>query len=233
MILEDRAGNTWRVTAGDDKMRLHLLDKVAVCQALDLTAEELCAYYGSGPDERERFRDQLGRNIGFPLWPLFVQESFEAELEHLRRFGAFGRGEGDSILEEDLYDLIVPMSYDEALQKNESLRPDTEELSAYARDKVVFEEEVKSQAVCTVTLPRDVIEDNEETARLLESRAEDIQCCVVCCSPAQAVGVLETEDGAGMVLHGMCAECRPLSQDEQEKIESLKAAVRGRVEKKG
>jgi hypothetical protein len=199
MIVQDRAGREWKVSADESTVYFHMEKNPAPAPVVSVPVADLAGYSLLEPSERERFRRELGMRIGLPLWPLFITTSFEAEVEHLRTLGVFGSDE-----------LLVPMTLEQALEIRPDLAPDEEELKAYARERSLYLEWLRESAVCAVCLKVGGRED-EAVRERMEEAGSCITSCVVCLRPATHVG-LHADEGDELILHGLCRSCRAKDQ---------------------
>jgi hypothetical protein len=226
MIMRDRVGNEWKISADEEQVHIHVQRNPAPESMVTVPAGELKGYYGLGAGQRDRFRQELGMRIGLPLWPLFVKTSFEAELEHLRALGVFGTTGGEETTE-DTFDLLVPMTIEEAVQRRPEIAPGEEELEAHARERRLYREGIREYAVCAVCVRLRGLEElkDEAVRERMESAGSRIECCVVCLSPATHVGI-HTQEGE-LLLHGLCRFCLPR---ETEHAEELSRTIREALE---
>jgi hypothetical protein len=216
MIVQDRVGNEWKISADQESLHFHVQNNPAPEPMVTVPAKDLAEYYRLGESEKERFRRDLGRRIGFPLWPLFMKTFFEAETEHLRALGVFGRLD-EKASEKDLFDLLVPMAMEEALELRPDLTPGGGELEAHTREKQCYREWLKENAVCAVCVQVEGPED-EATLGRLENAGSSIKCCVICQTPATHVGIQREEGEAELILHGLCRSCLPRGPEEKEEM---------------
>jgi hypothetical protein len=216
MIVQDRVGNEWKISADQESLHFHVQHNPAPEPMVTVPTKNMAEYYRLEASEKERFRRDLGRRIGLPLWPLFIKTFFEAEIEHLRALGVFGRlDEKDS--EKDLFDLLVPMTMEEALELRSDLAPGGGELEAHAREKQCYREWLRENAVCAVCVQVEGPED-EATLKRLENAGSSIKCCVICQTPATHVGIQREEGEAELILHGLCRSCLPRGPEEKEEM---------------
>jgi hypothetical protein len=207
MIVQDRVGNEWRLSSDERWVYIHVQSNPAPEPVVAVETVRLAGYHSLNGMERKRFRQELGRMIGLPLWPLFVETFFDAEIEHLRQAGVFGADSGEGASEA----LVVPRGREEALRTNPELAPDAEELETHSRERRLYREWLRSQGVCAVCIQTGELTEESAKERIEQAGAK-ISCCVVCLCPASHVGIHGGE-ADGLVLHGICRACMPRSEE--------------------
>jgi hypothetical protein len=207
MIVQDKVGNEWKLSSDERWVYFHVQSNPAPEPVVAVEISRLAGYFALDGKERERFRQELGRMIGLPLWPLFAEMFFDAEIDHLRKAGAFGVD--DDVEPEEA--LLVPRGREESLRMRPGLAPESEELEAHSRERRLYREWLRSQGVCAVCVQTGELV--EESAReQMEQAGSKITCCVVCLCPASHVGVYGTEI-EGLILHGICRACLPRDEE--------------------
>jgi hypothetical protein len=226
MFVTDQKGQKWKVTIdGEDTLYFYVQEKIGTNPVVEVPAADLAAYYELSKEEQKKFELNLGRSIGLPFWPMFVRRIIEPEEKRMRGLGIFGREHDGRIREEDVCSLIVPLAREDALQAYPHLEPSQECCREY---EILFQrekEEILAQAVMAMHCPIDP-QDEYKTMVLTTKAQLEIDCCLLCCSPATAVGVYQPEDGnESVILHGLCDRCRPRDEDKHQKIPEIAQAI--------
>ncbi|MFW6324178.1 MAG: hypothetical protein ACOC0U_03865 [Desulfovibrionales bacterium] len=230
MIFQDRTRNEWKVTVDESSVYIHTNEKLAVVPKLEVAAADVAEYYGMSDEDKEVFRRELGNRIGVPLWPLFAKVIFEPELHFMEKLGVFGRLNGREIQEEDRFDLFVPTPLSECQKENLDLEPSRHELEEISRQRAMHREEFKKEVICAICVPKSSLEsDADEKLEVVQNR---MQTCVVCYSPATAIGVYGGEEEDELIFHGICRNCTPMDDDDEQKVQAIADAIQKR-EKEG
>jgi hypothetical protein len=207
MIVQDRVGNEWKLSSDEQWVYFHVQSNPAPEPVVAVEANRLAGYFALDKMGRKRFKQELGRMIGLPLWPLYVETFFDAEIEHLQRAGVFGTDVGEGT--EDA--LLVLRGREEAMRTHPELAPDAVELETHSRERRLYREWLRTQGVCAVCIQSGEL--SEETAKeQMEQAGAKISCCVVCLCPASHVGIYGAE-AEGLILHGICRACMPRGEE--------------------
>jgi hypothetical protein len=198
---------------------------------VEIPAKDIANYYTLETEEKTKFKQDVGREIGVPFWPLFV-ERVEPEEKFVKGLGIFGRIKDENPLAEDIEDLIIPMPREEACKQFPHLEPCDEECQKYEKFAATEREIICSNAITAIYCPIDKNDDYKTSVYITKAQFE-INSCAVCMSPATAVGAYqheypenqeETKENK-IILHGLCKHCNPGELKVKEKIEKVKEAL--------
>ncbi len=228
MWVEDKKGSKWKVTI-DEEHKVHFYNQGKACLEVRVgfPAEKLSDYYKLQEKEKANFLHWLGRRIGMPMWPLFIQRGMDKEIELFSSLGVLGKnGEhGDDAGSSGYWEFIVPECREEAMDRKPSLQPTSEELSEHEKRLNTVRSRIAEEGIAAVSIR--ILPDKEETVKCMDRATELIQICAVCSCPADQVGVFSAEEGSDrVVLHGMCPECAPRSEGDEDKVQAMQNAVR-------
>ncbi|WP_462323301.1 hypothetical protein [Desulfoplanes sp.] len=229
MFLTDLKDQRWKVTIDEnDIVYFYVQDMVGREPKVEIPAAELSGFYALDDGAKRTFEQELGRRIGIPFWPMFVDRIIEPEEQFARRLGLFGRPEegGEDILAEDRLELIVPLPKDKALETNPCLVPDETTCREHETFAAAEKENIRSCAVCAMYCP--VFKDDEYKTTVHVTKAQlEIESCVVCNSPATSVGAFQPDQNGEdtIILHGLCKRCKPKEPCTPEQIEQIGKAI--------
>ncbi|GAU09946.1 hypothetical protein [Desulfoplanes formicivorans] len=238
MFLTDLKDQRWKVTLdANGIVYFYVQDMIGREPRVEIPARELARYYELESEAKQDFVQTLGRRIGIPFWPMFVDRIIEPERQFATQLGLFGRMANKDILEEDLLDLIVPLPKDQALEQHPHLIPDETACQEYEALAARIQEAICSSAVCAMACP--LFRDDEYKTSVYVTKAQlEIESCVICNSPATAVGVFQPRqsDEDIIILHGLCKRCKPKEPCSPKQIEKIGQAIdalekQGRIQK--
>ncbi|NCC26052.1 MAG: hypothetical protein EOM25_12795 [Deltaproteobacteria bacterium] len=226
MFAQDRTGRKWKITVDDQEtVHFHVQDCVGTCPQVEVPAAELTGYYLLDAQGRNEFERNLGRRVGLPFWPMFVERIIEAEEKLLTDLGVFGRRTDGELLKEDVCRLIVPMTRDRALEVHPDLKPSPEACRKHEVWAKTERERLLDKAVMAIRCP--LCLDDEDRMTFYATKAQiEIDCCAICHSPATAVGVFQDQNGREeIVFHGLCKRCEPRNEAEPDLLEKIGEAI--------
>jgi hypothetical protein len=227
MFLTDLKDQRWKVTIDDNEnVYFYVQDMIGREPKVEIPANELAAFYALEAEAKQNFQQALGRRIGLPFWPLFVDRIIEPEEQLARKLGLFGRIEKEDILPDDHFELIVPLPKEEALARHPALVPDETACREHETFAAMEKETIRSCAICALYCPIFKDDEYKTTVHLTKAQLE-IESCVVCHSPAVAVGAFQAEEGDGekIILHGLCKRCKPKGPCTPEDLEKIGQAI--------
>jgi hypothetical protein len=227
MFLTDLKDQRWKVTIDENEIvYFYVQDMIGREPKVEIPAGELAEFYTLDGEAKKTFQQALGRRIGLPFWPLFVDRIIEPEEQLARKLGLFGRVEKEDILAEDQFELIVPLPREQAFARHPSLVPDEAACREHETFATVEKENIRSCAICALYCPIFKDDEYKTTVHLTKAQLE-IESCVVCHSPAVAVGAFQPEEGDGeeIILHGLCKRCKPKGVCTLEDIEKIGQAI--------
>ncbi len=227
MFLTDLKDQRWKVTIDENEIvYFYVQDMVGREPKVEVPAAELAGYYALENEAKRAFEQELGRRIGIPFWPMFVDRIIEPEEEFATKLGLFGRQEDEEILADDRLELIVPLPRDKALEEHPCLVPDETTCREHETFAAVEKENICSCAVCAMYCP--IFKDDDYKTSVHVTKAQlEIESCVVCNSPAIAVGAFQPEHDNEdvLILHGLCKRCKPKEPCTPEQVEKIGRAI--------
>jgi len=227
MFLTDLKGQRWKVTVDDNAIvYFYIQDMIGTTPRLEIPAGELAGYYALGKEEKRSFEKAFGRKICIPFWPLFVERIIEPEQKYTQELGLYGRIKNDELCADDIFQLIVPMPKEAALAQNPDLAPDGEACRAHEEYAAMEKEQLCACAITAMYCP--IFKDDEYKTSVYVTKAQfEIDCCVVCHSPAVSVGAYPDPDekSGRVILHGLCKRCKPTNSNNLEQIQKIHEAV--------
>ena len=231
MFLTDLKDQRWKVTLDENEtVYFYVQDMIGTTPKLEIPASELAGYYALAAEEKTVFEKELGRKIGIPFWPLFVERIIEPEQAYIHKLGLYGRTENEELCPEDVFQLIVPMPKDAALAQNPELVPDEETCRAHEAYAAMEKQNICASAITAMYCP--IFKEDEYKTSVYVTKAQlDIDCCVVCNSPAVSVGAYpdEDENSGRVILHGLCKRCKPTNVNNLEQIQKIREAITSQV----
>jgi hypothetical protein len=238
MFLTDLKDQRWKVTLDENgTVYFYVQDKIGREPRVEIPSRELTRYYELENEAKKEFVQTLGCRIGIPFWPLFVDRIIEPEHRFATQLGLFGRMDNESILDQDLPELIVPLPKNQALAEYPHLIPDETTCREYEVQAAQMREAICSSALCAVYCPLFRDDEYKTSVHVTKARLE-IESCVICHSPATAVGVFQPRqsDEDIIILHGLCKRCKPKEPCSPKQIEKIGQAIdalekQGRIQK--
>ncbi|MFO7817621.1 MAG: hypothetical protein ACQES5_01485 [Thermodesulfobacteriota bacterium] len=230
MQLADRCGNKWKATI-DAEHRVYFYNrrKPALEAKICYPADKLAGFYRLDAREKNDFLKSLGKRMGMPMWPLFVERALDKELELFSSLGVLGRREEDYADEDDHWQFIIPEPKDSALEKKPSIAPSPEEIEEHEKKLQTLRSAIDQEGIAALCL--EVLADKEKTVRRMDRATDLIQICAVCSQPAEQVGIYPEGDGTEkIILHGMCPDCSPGNDCDPQKVEAMKKGVARLIE---
>jgi hypothetical protein len=92
MIVQDRVGNEWKISADEEMVHIHVQQNPAPEPMVTVPTKDMADYYRLGAKRKAMLSDENWAGASAcPFGPLFIKMFFEAEIEHLRALGVFGR----------------------------------------------------------------------------------------------------------------------------------------------
>jgi len=186
-------------------------------------ADKLAKFYRLDARGKNDFLKSLGKRMGMPMWPLFVERALDKELELFLSLGLLGPSE------DDYWQFIIPETKDSALEKKPSIAPSPEEIEEHEKKLQTLRSLIDQEGIAAVCL--DVLVDKEKAVSRMDKATDLIQICAVCSQPAEQVGIYPEGDGTEkIILHGMCPDCSPGNDCDPQKVESMKKGVARLIE---